>query len=66
MTRNHTTLEMSAEVEMRRLNHFIRRLGYVKGHMAAGEQAMLDALITGASEEYWRHIDAAIDRENES
>jgi hypothetical protein len=63
MAPDHSTVEMSAEVELRRLRFFIGRLGYVRQHMAGGEQAMLDALVAGASEEYWRDIDAAIDRE---
>lgn len=59
----HTTLEMAGEVELRRYRFFIRRLGYLKLHMAGGEQAMLEALIKGAPDDYWRDIDAAIDRE---
>lgn len=58
----HGTLEMAAEVQMRRLRFFIGRLAYLRRHMAAGEQALLDALVQGASEGYWRSIDAAIDR----
>ncbi len=60
---DHTTLEMSAEVERRRMQFFLRRIEYVRQHMAAGEQVLFDALISGASEEYWRSIDVAIDRE---
>ena len=60
----HSTLEMAGEVQLRRLEFFIGRLGYVRQHMAAGEQALLDALLTGASDPYWRSIDAAIDQLN--
>lgn len=61
--RNHSTLEMSAEVELRRHQFFARRIAYAARHMAAGEQALLKALVDGAPESYWRSIDAAIDRE---
>lgn len=59
----HTTVEMSGEVRLRRLEFFLRRIGYVRRHMAAGEQALLNALLEGAPDDFWLSIDQAIDRE---
>ena len=38
-------LDAAERLELDRLRKFIRRLGYVRSAMAAGDQAILDALI---------------------